>query len=414
MAHILKNANDEFIKYDGVEVFMATLENVIKGVDINKRQLSMKGSDETTDRDGDIITVSGWDLNWFLKNPVFLWSHQYSGPESVPLARAIKVVKRRSPIASLDFVMQFPTEGINPFADMILALYGEKIINASSVGFIPREWEPVDGNKDDMDRYYYGPKKFLKQELLELSGCAVPCNPAALQNAVKGFMHPQTPKEKAAQVVQWLMGKAMLDAKEIGVDTVELEGEMQDLKCVVEEEGPTQIQVPVKILPQGVDNTEENNYNIVHAPIEDKTVPPVTPSEEKKGDEMTLEYNYEGINGVKIIGDEPYYFKAIRTVKSESEHVITFEPVDLKDLESKPDLEGKLALVLGQNITVVEPKEFIELLGIKEIVTPVAPSTVPPETDGKGAETETHEDPVDYTKLLASLKVLAATLPGGK
>ena len=411
MAHILKNANDEFIKYDGVEVFMATLENVVKGVDINKRQLSMKGSDETTDRDGDIISVAGWDLNWFLKNPVFLWSHQYSGPESVPLARAIKVVKRRSPSASLDFVMQFPTEGINPFADMILALDQEKIINASSVGFIPREWEPVDGNKDDMDRYYYGPKKFLKQELLELSGCAVPCNPAALQNAVKGFMHPQTPKEKAAQVVQWLMGKAMLDTKEIGVDTVELNGEMQDLKCVVEEEGPTQIQVPEKILPQGVDNTQEKDYNNVHAPTEDKTVPPVTPSEESKGDEMTVKYNYAGIEAVDMKEADVAYFKATKGADEE----VTFEPVDPKDFESTPDLEGKIALVFGQNITVVEPKEFIELLGIKEEVVPVVPSTVPPVTDGKGADTETQEElPVDYTKLLDSLKRLSAILPGGK
>ena len=411
MAYILKNANDEVIKYDGVEVFMATLENVIKGVDVSKRQLSMKGSDETTDRDGDIITVSGWDLNWFLKNPVFLWSHQYSGPESVPLARAIKVVKRRSPIASLDFVMQFPTEGINPFADMILALYGEKIINASSVGFIPREWEPVDGNKDDMDRYYYGPKKFLKQELLELSGCAVPCNPAALQNAVKGFMHPQTPKEKAAQVVQWLMGKAMLDAKEIGVDTVELEGEMQDLKCVVEEEGPTQIQVPVKIVPQGVDNTEEKDYNIVHAPTEEKTETPVTPSEEKKGDEMTVKYNFAGIEAVDMKEADVVYFKAVKGADDE----VTFEPVDPKDFGSELDLEGRLALVFGQKITVVEPKEFVELLGIKEEVTPVAPSKEETPNDGKGEETETpNEEPVDYTKLLASLKTLAATLPGGK
>lgn len=406
MAHILKNAKDEPILHDGIEVFMATLENVVKGVDINKRQLSMRGSDETTDRDGDIVSVSGWDLNNFLKNPVFLWSHQYSGPESVPLARAIKVVKRRSPVASLDFVMQFPTEGINPFADMILALYQEKIINASSVGFIPREWEPVDGNKDDMDRYYYGPKKFLKQELLELSGCAVPCNPAALQNAVKGFMHPQTPKERTAHVMQWLMGKAMLDVKEIGVDTVELEGEMQELKCVVEEEGPTQVQVPENIASQGVDNTGEKHYNKDHADTE----VPVVASEAGKGEEMTVKYNYAGIEAVDMKDVDVTYFKAVKGADEE----ITFEPVDPKDFEPDFDLEGKIALVFGQKITVVEPKELKELLGIAEEVPPVAPSKEADPTDGKAEVPETpNEVPVDYTKLLDSLKRLSAILPGG-
>jgi hypothetical protein len=76
--------------------------------------------------------------------------------------------------------MKFPTEGLNPFADMILSLYAEKIINASSVGFIPTKWESLE-DEEGGDRLFYGPpKRFTEKELLELSGCAVPSNPNAI------------------------------------------------------------------------------------------------------------------------------------------------------------------------------------------------------------------------------------------
>jgi hypothetical protein len=403
MAYVIKNANDEIIKHDGIEVFMTIMNNCVKGVNMATRTLDMIGSDETVDRDGDILTVSGWDLKNFLNNPVFLWSHQYSGPESVPLARAIKVVKKRSP-GSLQFTMQFPTEGINPFADMILNLYNEKIINASSVGFIPREWEPVDGSSEE-SFFYGGGRRFLKQELLELSGCAVPCNPAALQNAVKGFVHPQSPKEYVGKVVNWLMGKTAPDAKLIGVDEVELNGELQEMKCVVEEEGPTMVQVPdnidmvttEKVASQGVDNTEEKDYNLKN----DVDCVVTTPETTCKGDEMTIKYNFEGIEVVDMKDVEITYFKATKSAENE----VTFEPVDPKDLESKVDLEGKLALVFGQNITVVEPKELVELLGIPQPSTEATPAK----------EEEAPETPVvpplDTKKLLDSLKALSQSLP---
>lgn len=524
MAYIIKNAKDEPILYDGVQVFMATLENVVKGVDLNKRQLSMTGSDETTDRDGDIVMVNGWELNNFLKNPVFLWSHQYSGPESVPLARAVKVMRKRSP-ARLDFVMQFPTEGINPFADMILQLYNEKIINASSVGFIPREWEPIDQKDDTADMIYMRGRKFTKQELLELSGCAVPCNPAALQNAVKGFMHPQTPKEKATLVVNWLMGKAMLDAKEIGVDEVELQGELQELKCEVEEEGPTMVQVPDQITvqptekdaSQGVDNTDKKDYNIEQLEVEgevekvktgqeaetkhvcgsrglsldtadswdgaaarasleayakkedgsidfgkykkgfvfqDASADPNTKGAYKlpfaKASEGSLKAVWGGVKAAMgaVLGarggaqlgdakkacynflrsyynafDKPCpdfhsfddgnekYFK-VTLVEDDENSVVNVEPVDLESLKGEFNVEGKLTLAFGQNITVVEPKEFIELLGIKftDPVDDLPPSA--PEAPTKGEEApETPKEALDLTQIKESLKRLSALLP---
>ena len=272
MAYFIKNDKDEPLKHGEGFVFMAVNENVVKGVDMNKRLLHMTGTAESKDRDGDIVVAGGGDLENYIKNPVFLWSHVYSGPASVPLGKTIQLVKRKNP-NRLDFTIQFSSQGLNPFADMILALYSEKIINASSIGFIPREWEKIEEDDKSGDMLYWRGRKFLKWELLELSGCAVPANPAALQHAIKGYAHPQTTENDRKTIYQILMGEKVLDLKTAGVDEIELMGELQDLECQVEEVDDAKekivFQVPgdftnenpdEKGAVQGVDNITENEY----------------------------------------------------------------------------------------------------------------------------------------------------------
>lgn len=186
MAKNILDVNGNPVKRNDGELFYSdTIPSkdrlINKGVNKELRQLTIVGTDETQDRDGDILTMSGWDIENYLANPVFLWAHDYA---SVPLAAAVKVIKKKAPKPHMVFVNQFAPEGIFPFADMIYELYNLKQINASSVGFIPKEWENLDTKEPSG---FWNPRKFIKQELLELSGCAVPCNPAALQLAVKGF-----------------------------------------------------------------------------------------------------------------------------------------------------------------------------------------------------------------------------------
>lgn len=181
------------VKYNGVEVWSNDFQGGLKSVDRKKRTLSMTGSDETRDRDGDIIRVSGWVLENYIKNPVFLWAHDY---RSVPLAATRKIIKKRTPIPHLLFEnISFPTKGLHPFADMILDLFGEDIINASSVGFAPKKWEKIEERKDrdDDNAEYWYPREYTRQELLELSGVPVPCNPNALQNSLAGKMYGGIP-----------------------------------------------------------------------------------------------------------------------------------------------------------------------------------------------------------------------------
>ena len=53
---------------------------------------------------------------------------------------------------------------------MIFNLYKERIINAGSSIFLPLESEPIKDNDDE--QRHFGGVRFLRQELLEHSGCA--------------------------------------------------------------------------------------------------------------------------------------------------------------------------------------------------------------------------------------------------
>ena len=232
------------ILFKGQEIFVGELPGVVKEVNMEKRSMVMTGTDETVDRDGDIIRLSGWDLENYKVNPVFLWAHNYG---SVPLARAEKVIKRREP-ARMDFYLLFPTKGIHPFADMILQLYSEMIINASSVGFIPKQWkdmeQPPPENQTDgvRNRRTWG-REYLKQELLELSGCAVPANPNALQNALtgKGFNF------KPEDMLKWLTGVTVVPRPEKSDDILE---EITKTKTeIIDETTSPQVQVPDTVVP---------------------------------------------------------------------------------------------------------------------------------------------------------------------
>ena len=132
------------------KAFGSNSVHCVKSVDLSNRKLSIIGSTEDLDRENDVILLKSWDLENYAKNPVILWAHNYT---TVPIASATKIVKKYKP-NQLHFDLKFPTEGLNPFADMILNLYNEKIINASSVGFVPHEWKPLEEKGKTIGRVF--------------------------------------------------------------------------------------------------------------------------------------------------------------------------------------------------------------------------------------------------------------------
>lgn len=233
MAYVIKDESGQPVKHDGNEVYAADVVGAVKSINKDDRSLVIVGSDETKDRDGDIIMVSGWDIKNFLKNPVFLYAHNHSG---VPIGSATKVVRRKNP-DRLEFHEKFPSEGIYPFADMILALFQEKVLNASSVGFIPYKWEEMEKDDQDANRFFPG-RRFTKQELLELSACAVPSNPAALQvnSLVKNIM------SKSMDEIKEMMDPKDRDLilEQLYVKEIEFEDETKSLMVQVPEQITTE------------------------------------------------------------------------------------------------------------------------------------------------------------------------------
>lgn len=140
----------------------------VKVLDEANRIIEMVGSDESFDRVGDKMYMSGADLTNYQKNPVIIANHNYGyteKPSVIGRALDVKVVGSK-----MIFKVQFAeTDNGKEW----FYLYSNKYMNASSIGFIPKEYKPNDQGGYD----------FTKWELLELSMVAVPCNPNAIQRA---------------------------------------------------------------------------------------------------------------------------------------------------------------------------------------------------------------------------------------
>jgi HK97 family phage prohead protease len=126
-------------------------------------------STSDVDRQGDSVKQDGWDLSFYKMNPIVLWAHDYA---MLPIGMATSIeIKDGKLIAEGKFA---PAEA-NPFAQQVRKLYDLGMINTTSVGFIPKEY---DGQKSS--------KLIAKAELLEFSFVPVPANPYALRlNQIK-------------------------------------------------------------------------------------------------------------------------------------------------------------------------------------------------------------------------------------
>jgi hypothetical protein len=137
------------------------------------RTIRVVASDETVDRYGDIIRVSGWDLGNFKANPVLLFGHNSRQP---PIGTADAFIDGKRLMADAEFL----PEGVSNFADEIWRIVDAGALRAVSVGFLPTETPNPIWRDDDEDSGILTGFEFVGQELLELSVVPVPANPSAL------------------------------------------------------------------------------------------------------------------------------------------------------------------------------------------------------------------------------------------
>lgn len=146
-----------------------------KSIDRENRTIDFVLSDETVDRDGDIIRAAGWDLRNFSGNAPLLAFHDAKLP--VGSWRNVRVEG-----AQLVGTAVFAAAGQVPLADQLFALYADGHLSAVSVGFSILEAGPRVGD----DGKTYG-LEIKRAELLECSLVTIPANPNARRRAVKAL-----------------------------------------------------------------------------------------------------------------------------------------------------------------------------------------------------------------------------------
>lgn len=147
---------------------LGVLEREKTGLAMDKglegRRILFVMSDELPDRSGDVVKLDGWDLTGFMKNPVFLSMHDST---RYPIGTWEKVWVEQGQLRG---VARFADAGTHQEADLAYSLYKQGIMNAVSVKFLGREYEPND----------FGGLTFTGHEMLECSAVPVPANANAL------------------------------------------------------------------------------------------------------------------------------------------------------------------------------------------------------------------------------------------
>lgn len=150
---------------------------------IGERQIRVVVSTGDTDREGDIIDPVGIDFTAYKSNPVVLFQHDHDEP--IAKCEQIGVVKGR-----VEALVQFPPEGVNSKSDEVYGLIKAGVLNAVSIGFIPKSWSPIEGSK-------FG-RRFTTCECIEFSVVSVPANSNAL--IIERKVDMATTEEKKADL----------------------------------------------------------------------------------------------------------------------------------------------------------------------------------------------------------------------
>ena len=179
------------------------------GVSASSAVLDFIASTATLDRYHEVIEPAGWRLESYRRNPVFQNAHNY-GDILFTLGKALVTeVRAVGDRQALCQRIQFATE-VNPVARIAYGLYKGGFLNAVSVGFIPLRWEdPPSPGSGEASPANGGPRRrYLEQELLEVSAGAIPANPDALALGLKSGAITKSDLQDTLELLRVLVGTA--------------------------------------------------------------------------------------------------------------------------------------------------------------------------------------------------------------
>jgi|TARA_R110002020_G_scaffold355109_1_gene567855 hypothetical protein len=138
----------------------------VKAVDVEAGTVTAVVSDESVDRDGDIIRAQGWQLDAFRALPIMLADHDYSIEKAIGKWRDLRI-DGTTMIGTAEYFLNAGNE----LAEKAFSL-AQRDLAAFSVGFKTYPEHTI--------RLESGGSEYRKQELLEISQVAIPANPHAL------------------------------------------------------------------------------------------------------------------------------------------------------------------------------------------------------------------------------------------
>jgi len=167
--------------------------------------LDFVASTATLDRYHEIIEPAGWRLESYRRNPVFQNAHNY-GDVLFTLGKALVTeVRGVGGGQALCQRIQFATE-VNPIARIAYGLYKGGFLNAVSVGFIPLRWEDPPSPGGSGAASPAPRRRYLEQELLEVSAVAIPANPDALALGLKSGAVRKCDLQDTVDLLRGLVG----------------------------------------------------------------------------------------------------------------------------------------------------------------------------------------------------------------
>lgn len=159
-------------------------------MDEEAKRVTALASTASVDRDEEVILPSGWLLETFKRNPVFLYGHQHRSNDPQDLLG--KVVSIEIVPAGLLATFEYDVD-INPKAAMVFAQVKKGTQRAFSVGFLPKSWVTSWSPKEHIDALPEAARKALEEgkafvvytatELIEISQVKIGSNPDALTGA---------------------------------------------------------------------------------------------------------------------------------------------------------------------------------------------------------------------------------------
>lgn len=205
----------EVLKADANRVYYREVELRTVGPELGEREFEFLASDETPDSYGDIVSVEGWDLKRYKRNPIVLFNHRSDTPVGHSPKTFIDEVKK-----ALICRVKLADEGTSDFIDTLYKLMKQRIVRAMSVGFRATKDPEI---LRDKDGNFLG-IKFVGQELLENSIVSIPANPNSLSLAKSWGAKESTLQRIVAQdaIVQASIRQRQIDLLKLGVSSTEL------------------------------------------------------------------------------------------------------------------------------------------------------------------------------------------------